>query len=375
MNKKLFTILALLSAGFLAGCSGNGGTSSTTGDPDRPYENGEAKDNKGTGTIFNEVVGYNTKDAAIIEDEGARYIVYSSNETAKGAEVFAARKATLEDGKWVYGAKNIVLRGSESSWDMNIFCPSIVKGTFAYQGTTYKYLMAYNGTDEGTSNNHIGLAVTNDILSEWTRVGNQPILKNPEVYEASYGFGFPSLVSYDQGGKGYLFYSVGETSVSFEAMKTYDFSNLDNPILEGGYTTLPVSGISDNVGGFPIITNAGFALSNDGNSLYMVRDRLPRSNNKPGQTTEVEVDKASMEILSDLSLSWTARANITSIKTMDPNDEESLGWDEIYSGEFVTDAYGKLLAGDKAEVIYSTFDELHEDASYTATLASYTVDL
>ena len=381
-NKALVTVLALLSVGLLVGCkfknnnnNSSGGNSSGGSDDYRPYEDGEAKNNNGTGTLFNEVVGYNTQDAAVIEDEGVRYVVYASNETEKGKQVFAARKATREGDKWVYGAKNIVLRGNESGWDKSIFNPSIIKGSFAYQGTTYKYLMAYNGNTGGDTNNHLGLAVTNDILSEWKRVGSKPLLENPEIYEASYGFGSPSLVSYDQLGKGYLFYAVGETEVSFEAVRAYDFSNLDNPKLDPGYTSLPITGLTDKVEGFPVIMNAGFALSNDGKSIYMVRDRLPQSMSKPNQTNEVEIAHADKAILNDLSLSWTVSDNITGFKTMDMEDEESLGWDEIYSGEFVTDGYGRLLNNLTAEVIYSTYDEDANAASYTATLASYEVNL
>lgn len=379
MNKKLLTFITLISLTTLLACGknhGNGGNSSGNDDDGyRPYEDGEAKNNKGFGTLFNEVLGYNTKDAAVIQDGNERYVVYASNETEKGAQVFAARKATLENGKWSYGAKKIVFRGNESGWDKSIFNPSIVKGIFAYQGTTYSYLMAYNATDGSDFNNHIGLAVSNDILAEWKRVGNKPILENPEVQESAYGYGSPSLVSYDQGGKGYMFYAAGETDVSYEAVRTYDFSNLDHPVLEAGYSSMPINGITDKVEGSAVIVNAGFALSNDGNSIYIVRDRLPQSPSRPNQATEVEIAHASKDILQDFSLSWTVSDNITGMKTMDMDDPESLGWDEIYSGEFVTDPYGKLLPGTTAEVIYSTYDEDANSPSYSATLASYEVQL
>ena len=381
MNKKLlfFTALAFSALAITSCHSSNNNnkesSSNPGGDDYRPYEDGDSKNLKGTGTIFNEVLGYNTKDASIFEENNERYVVYASNEEAEGAQVFAARKATKVDGKWVYQEKHIILRGSEG-WDQRIYNPSILKGSFAYQGTTYKYLMAYNGNDnkDGT-NNHIGLAVSNDVLSNWQRVGNQPILKNPEVFEASYGFGSPSLVSYDQQGKGYLFYAVGEREVSFTAVKTFDFSNLDNMQLENGYMSLPISGLTDKVEGQAIIMNAGFALGQDGTSLYMVRDRLPQSANKPNQTSEVEIDKANLSIVNDLSQTWTSIENITGMKTMDMDDDESLGWDQIYSGEFVTDPYGKLLSNIECEVLYSTYDEEATSPSYSATLAMYEVTL
>ena len=376
MNKKLLFIgVALLTVTALSACKGNNKKSNSSGDDYRPYEDGERKNYKGTGAIFEEVLGYNTKDAAIFQDGEERYIIYASNEEAQGDQVFAARKATKVEGKWVYQKKNIILKGSEG-WDKNIFNPSIVKGEFTYGGTKYSYLMAYNGNDnKNGTNNHIGLAVSNDVLSGWVRVGTKPILENPSIYEACYGFGSPSLISYDQKGKGYLFYAVGEKEVSFSAVKTYDFSNLDSLLLEPGYFSLPITGLTDKVEGDAIIMNAGFALSSNGESLYMVRDRLPQSANKPNQTTEVEIDKANLSITQDISESWTVVDNITGMKTMDMDDDESLGWDQIYSGEFVTDPFGKLLSASSGEVIYSTYDEEANAPMYSAILATYEVSL
>ena len=343
-----------------------------------PYEDGEAKTLKGAGTIFNEVLGYNTKDASIIQLGEERYVVYASNETEQGAQVFAARKGTLVEGKWVYGEKHIVLKGQEDTekWDYNIYNPSVMKGTFSYQNTQYQYLIAYNGNNNNNGvNNHIGLAVTNDLLGQYVRVGENPIIANPEIYEASYGYGCPSLVSYNQAGQGYLFFAVGDTDVSYTAVKTFDFTNLDQMVLESGYSALPISGISDKVQGEAIITNASFALSSDGNKIMMVRDRLPGSANRPGQTTELEVSKANLAILQDISESWENVEFITGMKTIDMEDEESLGWDQIYSGDFVTDGYGKLLNAQKAEVLYSTYDEDSNAALYSSTLAMYEVTL
>ncbi len=369
MKKKILFVASLLSIVTLVACK-----PASPSIP--PYEDGESKGLKGTGTVFDEVLGFNTKDASVFEDGETRYVVYASSESKNGKQVFAARKATKVDNQWVYQEKHVVFKGSENGWDKNIFNPSILKGQFSYGGNNYQYLMAYNGNDNSDGvNNHIGIAVSNDVLSSWTRVGTTPIIQNPEIFEASYGFGSPSLVSYNQQGRGYLFYAVGEREVSFTAVKTFDFSNLDNMILEAGYTSLPITGLTDKVEGEAIILNAGFALSSDGTSIYMVRDRLPQSANRPNQTTEVEIDKASLGIITDLGQSWTAVDSITGLKTIDPNDEESLGWDQIYSGEFVTDPYGKLLSSSKCEVYYSTYNEESTSPSYSATLAMYEVNL
>lgn len=365
MNKKVL-FLSLLAIATLVGCNkknDNGGEK-----PNYPQVN---KSNKGTGALFDEYLGFNTKDAAVIEEGDTRYIVYASNEDYKGSPVFAARKATKVDGVWSYGEKKIILKGSDS-WDLNILNPSMIKGSFAYNGTSYSYLMAYNGNNNNTNtNNHIGLAVTNDILGEWTRVGTTPILSNPEAQEAAYGFGSPSLVSYDLQGKGYLFYSVGEINVSFEAVKTFDFSNLNNIKIETGYASLPVTGLKDNQD-VNVIVNAGFALSADKQTVYMVKDRLPQSSNTPNQSVAVEVSKAPISILQSHNVSWESIKIISGFDTMDPSDEESLGWDEIYSGEFVSNPYG-YIESSSLEVIYSTYDEESEEVNYSSTLASFTV--
>ena len=146
------------------GGQGGGGDIDTTPE----YEKGEKKAVEGSGLMFQETVGFNTKDATVFDlDENTRYVIYASNEVAKGPQVFAARKATKADGVWTYGEKHIILRGAtgEDAWDKAIYQPSVIKGSFHLGETTYSYLMAYQGNEDGSNyNNHIGLAVSNDIL-------------------------------------------------------------------------------------------------------------------------------------------------------------------------------------------------------------------
>ena len=127
MKKIILITASLLSVALVIGCKGKK-------DNTPPYEKGDPKTQKGIGTIFNEVLGYNTKDAAVFQDGEERYVVYASNEEAKGEQVFAARKATLVDGKWAYQEKHIILKGS-TGWDKNIFNPSVI--TSADSEATY----------------------------------------------------------------------------------------------------------------------------------------------------------------------------------------------------------------------------------------------
>lgn len=387
LNKALF-LLILTSAVGLSGCgkkdkknpSGQGEQTPSgeqggeQGDNQTPaYEIGDKKAEDGTGLMFSEVIGFNTKDASVIqEDENTRYVVYASNETAKGKQVFAARKAIKENNKWNYQEKHVILRPSidEEAWDQAIFQPSVVKGKFNLSGTEYHYLMAYQGNEDGTNyNNHIGLAVTNDVLGEWIRVGEDPIIENPELFESSFGFGSPSLVSYDQQGKVYLFYSFGETTLSGTRVKTADFSDLNHIQLEVGYGELPVTGLTGRDDS--ITSNAGFAISQD-NKLYYAGDGMPDSS-APGCATSFEVAKANLNVIASNAEAWTSIKRVTFLETM---DDERMGWDEIFSPTFITDAYGRIdTTSGKLEIVYSTFDIDSADSFYTGQLCTFEVTL
>ena len=351
------------------GQEGGGGEEDT-----RPeYEKGEKKAEDGVGLMFSEAVGFNTKDATVFEeDENTRYIIYASNETAKGKQVFAARRATKSGEEWSYGEKHVIFRGNpnEEAWDQSIMQPSVIKGEFHLGEETYTYLMAYQGNEDGSNyNNHIGLAVAKDVLGEWTRVGNEPLIENPELFENSFGFGSPELISYDEGGKSFLFYSFGETTLSGTRVKTADFSDLDHIQLETGYAELPVTGLLGRDDS--ITSNAGFAIGDDG-KLYYAGDGMPDSN-KPGCATSFEVAKANLDIIQEFDEEWTSIEKLTSLDTM---DDDKLGWDELFSPSFVRDAYGRVdTSNGNLEVVYSTYDVDVGDAAYTGQLALHVVNL
>ena len=376
------SILLIASALLLAGCGDVSSESSTPSGSDTPttsvdtrpdYEKGEQKEVLGTGLMFTESLGYNTKDASIFDEGNVRYVVYDSNEVSKGEQVFAARKATKVDGKWVYQEKHVILKGG-TTWDKYIYQPSVVKGSFKLGDETYSYLMAYQGNAEvGNYHNHIGLAVSKDVLSGWVKVGNAPILENPEIYSGSFGYGSPSLVSIDKAVKVLLSYAFGETQLSGTRIKQIDASDLDNLKVEAGYSELPCAGLigrDDNV-----VTNATLSFFDDYSGVVLANDGMP-SSNAPGNARGFEIAKANSEIISSASETWTSVKKVTGNDTIDYDDETSLGWDELYSPAIVTDAYG-LLANDatKLEVCYSTYQEGVTDANYTASLCLIEVTL
>ena len=371
----------LLSSCLLCACGSNEPVKPDNPDnpdtPDTPevpiYEQGDKKAVNGAGLLFFETMGFNTKDASIFEENNERYIVYAGQEEAKGAQVFAARKGTLKDGAWVYGEKKVILKGAtgDSAWDKFIYQPSVVKGTFKYNTKDYKYLMAYQGNSDGSNfNNNIGLAVSNDILGSWERVGTAPLIKNPEIYEASYGFGSPILLNVDQKGSLLIAYSFGETLLSGERVKSLNALDLNAPVLESGYAELPTAGLVGRDDG--IITNAGLALGKN-NDFYIANDGMT-SSNAPGNATSFEVAKAGSALISDVSTTWAQVKKVTGKDTIDPMKTESLGRDELCSADFVTDAYGRVDdTKEKLEIVYTSFNEGVGDAAFSGQLCSIEV--
>ena len=330
----------------------------------------------GTGALFTEYEGYSAFDAKVFEENGVRYITYMSNPTKDvDSNAVYVRKGTKVDGKWVYGEKYLAVSPSENGWDKKITAPSVVTGEFKNGTTTYKYLMAYQGSEGKADNtkNSIGFAVSNDMLGTWTKVGDAPILQCSS--DSIYGYGSPELVNYDKKGQLILAYTWGEATLTCTAVQKIDASDLTDIAVDPGYAQLPSKGLVDGAA-TPIFANAGFAF---GASLYTVRDVYPLSGNAPGHSTSIEVSKASLDILTSAEEKWTPIKTISGTDTMDDDDEDSLGWDEVYSPSFVTNGVGEILDAKKLEIVYTGQDEkgttYTNDYRFSSFVCSYDVSL
>ena len=330
----------------------------------------------GTGALFTEFEGYSAFDAKVFEEDGVRYLTYMSNPVQQmDSNAVYVRKGTKVDGKWVYGEKHLAVSPSESGWDKKITAPTVVTGEFKNGATTYKYLMAYQGSAGNGDNtkNSIGFAVSNDMLGTWTKVGDAPILECTS--DSIYGYGSPELVNYDEHGGVILGYTWGEATLTCTAIQKIDASDLTKIAVDPGYSQLPSKGLVDGAA-TPIFANAGFAI---GTSLYTVRDVYPLSSNAPGHSTSIEVSKASPNILTSAEEKWTPIKTISGTDTMDDDDPDSLGWDEVYSPSFVTNGLGAILDTKKLEVVYTGQDEkgttYTNDYRFSSFVCSYDVSL
>lgn len=228
-------------------------TASTT---DLFYENGTA--------IYNYC-------PSVLSEGGALNVFYCSNVTdGIVSDHICYRRCTASDGGYEYGDKVDVLQPTAGAWDSVHVCdPSVVSGSFSYNGASYKYLMAYLGCNTtNNQNNKIGLAVSNSLSGGWVKCDAiNPLIDF--VYDAEHadsfqwGVGQPSLINL--GSSVLVCYTKGTYNLTSEVAEVWDLSDLNNPVKQGEVTVASPSG--------DFISNADFALS--GSTLYMVCDNHP----------------------------------------------------------------------------------------------------
>lgn len=324
----------------------------------------------GTDYIFREDTGFYAYAPSIVQaDSTTRYVYYTTNIEKENnlSDVIAVRKGTLNDGKYVYGDRKIVLTPTENQWDsQRVTCPSVINGDFSYQGENYTVLMAYTANSiEASKNFQIGLAVAKNPEGPFIKVGNTPIIVyNPDISGSQYGAGNPSLVSFDKKGTVRLFYSHGDNNLSSTRVVDADFTNLDTPKLSG-YLTVSYLGLPDDGLGFPLVANGDFALSADGASVYMVKDGFPYATNEPKVASKLTLAKMETKGLYDPNGTWdTVASEINQIDTF--VDEEHLGWPRMYSACILRDSYGYLADSSTMSLCFTSSREASglEDKSY-----------
>ncbi|MBQ4556486.1 MAG: hypothetical protein IJA60_02420 [Clostridia bacterium] len=230
---------------------------------------------------------YNYCPSVIELDDGTRYVYYCTNQTSyRVVDYVGCRKGTLNaDGTYTWSSEKVVLSPSDNLWDAMHTCdPSVIKGSFTYNGTEYAYLMAYLGcTSTDNQENKVGLAVSNSPDGEFIRVGETPIVdftKDSSSTVFQWGVGQPSIVSIDKAGKVWLFYTRGDLNGTRTVVRECDFSNLNAPVL-GNEVKVATTNLVELDGDKDIINNADFAYDSATNKFYAASDCHPNPTNEP----------------------------------------------------------------------------------------------
>lgn len=386
---KRITRLALcviLAAACLVGC--------------KPAPAAPQKPVTGIAPAFTEELGYYNESPSVIESEaGVRYLYYTRNATAFDAttSTIAVRKGVKKGDKWVYGDSTTVLEPSENGWDSKyIESADVIAGNFEYNGEKYSYLMAYAATDNlsGRYSMSIGFALSKSPTEKFVKVGDEPFVRyNPADYAAATavkGCSQPSLVSYDRGGKFYLFYSLFEPHGKSSYLVETDGSDM-NAVKRGGRILVGKEGIVDT-GLHSAIVNADWSYDEAHDEFVVVRDYWLLASTAPAVAEAVQVVRGGKAVLYDVpndeenyAGEWITVArrigqSATGLgETDDP--EKQVGYARVYYACVATDVYGRTLSSDEAELYFTACCEASASPGdetaylYSASIHAYKVEI
>lgn len=316
-------------------------------------------------------LGYYISNADVIEEANEiRYIVYTTNESsAENYNQIAVRKGEMTEDGWVYGEEHVAITGTDGAWDTFIGSASMVKGVFTLDGTAYHYLIAYCATDDANDCGfQIGLAVAQDPLGEWVKVGTSPVISfDREQYgKSSVGCYAPSVVNYDTISGIRIFYTYADTYGHFAHMWDANLTDLNN--ISGQTAMLPHGGNLHSGDAVLMFPNADFCYDEENDEFYTVKDYSPAASDEaPYFANQIELGRIAESELYTIEpgKGWE------SIQVYDYIDLET-DYERLYSACIVSDAYGHMLPGD-IEVVYNVCMTKSQNADYLYTQVLHTV--
>ncbi|MCC7490931.1 MAG: hypothetical protein IT204_01210 [Fimbriimonadaceae bacterium] len=203
--------------------------------------------------------------------------------------------------------------GAAGQWDSLHVCdPSVVRGSFQWQGQPLPWLLAYLGCDQPTNlNNRIGLAAASAPGGPYQRVGPQPLLSG---LAERWGVGQPSLVNLDGQAQLAVFYTQQEANQSTATwLRLADCRDLAKITL-GPPLAVPTAGLTERDGAAVVLHDADFALDPASNTLWMVRPLAPGALNLKGQAVRLasvlQVARADFAAIQAGTGRWTVVAEV-----------------------------------------------------------------
>ena len=292
---------------------------------------------------------YNYCPSIMELEDGTRYVYYCTNQTSyRVIDYVGCRKGTPNaDGTYTWSAEKVVFSPSDNLWDSMHTCdPSVIKGSFTYNGSEYAYLMAYLGcTSTDNQENKVGLAVSNSPDGEFIRVGETPVVdfaKDPSSTAFQWGVGQPSLVSIDKAGKVWMFYTRGDKNGTRTVVAECDFSNLNAPVV-GEEVKVATTNLVELDGDKDIINNADFAYDPATNKFYAASDCHPNPTSEPNYISS-HFRVTSFSGTEFKKATWKYLATIGT---------EDTGFARNHNVGLVRDEYGHLPARDYISIYYT----------------------
>lgn len=252
-------------------------------------------------------------------------------------------------------AKSVLQPGVTGSWDDHHTCdPSVIEGSFTWDGTTYKYAMFYLSNMYGVFYNEIGVAFSNQLDADsWVKYPEQIVKKtwsspgDQEIpgFGNAWGVGQPSVVSLDGKGKVLLTYTVGDIGGTRVVWSEADFSDMDN------YTITPaqiivqsgLKGIDNQSQDYT--ANSEFAINKDADKIIMIRPVHPHPTDYPAYlNTSLEINYMNFSDFINQKGSWQF------IRRIEPKDT---GYPRNHNAAFLRDNFGHVEEWEKPTFYYT----------------------
>jgi len=215
---------------------------------------------------------YNYAPSSIISEDGTvESHFYCSNKDAGQVYDHIYLRQRI-NGVWQ--PKTLVLSPSATGWDLEHTCdPSVIKGEFNYNGTTYQWAMFYLGCDVTTcKHNQIGVAFANNLTGPWVKWDGNPII--PFTSYSWWGVGQQSATSIDGAGRMLLFYTRGDYGGTRMLRQELDLSDMSSPVI-GNAVRLPEAGLTSRDGSKAIFHNANLVYDPDRDKFFVSRPTHP----------------------------------------------------------------------------------------------------
>ncbi len=327
---------------------------------------------------FGESRFYNYCPSTFIED-GKRYVYYCTNRDEGNITDYVGFRSAQysEDTGWNWSDMEIVLGPTEGTFDQRHTCdPSVTKGKFIYNDETYNYLMAYLGSIQSDNNgNEIGIAVSKTPEGPWIKCDEINPLIPYDRENAIWGTGQASLVNIDGEGDILMFYSVGNKDGTYEEVREYDLSNLNEPVLLQ-HAKVPTNGLKS---GDTLICDADVCYDVANKKMLLVKGKIPYS--PDGNSPAFIADKLVVYYM-DLSNSSKPTDelfkgnNASNWRLLGEIGYEQTGFMRNHNAGLLTDPYGHLLENtDFIEVALTRSDIANNEWNWLSTYRIYSLSL
>lgn len=249
-----------------------------------------------------------------------------------------------------------------NAWDSCHNCdPSVIKGQFKYNGTSYSYLMFFLGVKLGADagyackKNEIGIAFANNPAGPWIKPGSavNPIASYVDYGcpATGWGIGQPSCFSIDKKGKVMLL-ATAEKAALYTISIKYDFSNLTDGNAKSSAVKLQhkerirTTGLTGNA----TINNADYAYDPVNHRVIMAKPRAPITSTVANTIDVYFRSDADCEENGDCLLT----NNTYGWKLLGTIDNGLTGFYFNHNTGLITDPYGHYDSDKYIGVLYTT---------------------